>query len=252
MKMKRMAFVLCQVVVFLCLFTVPAFAQGELTLTVRRWFGLGLGSQVRSDLRLSASGPADLQSVTFQIDGQEMRVDETPPYVFTFHTDLYAPGWHELSAVAKTSGGSTLQSNRIRYRFLSRAEANRILFPIGGTVLVLMVGMVVVRTVSFRRKKSVVPLGTPRTYGAAGGTICPRCGRPFSFHPLALYVLLGRLDICEHCGRWGVYRRRSLEALRCAEVGEVESAQPGQPVQGISPREKFQRELDASRFEDQD
>ena len=103
-------------------FTVPAFAQGELSLTVRRMFGLGLGSQVRSDLMLIASGPANLRSVAFLIDGQAMHEVTAAPYQYTFHTDLYSPGWHELSAEAETSEGGVLTSSVARYRFLSSSR----------------------------------------------------------------------------------------------------------------------------------
>ena len=76
--------------------------------------------------------------MTFQIDGQTLQEVNTGSYYYTFHTDLYTPGWHELSAVGRTKGGAILTSNVARYQFLSRAEANRILFPFAGAILIII------------------------------------------------------------------------------------------------------------------
>ena len=247
-----MALSVFYLVMILCLSTIPVFAQGDLKLTVRRMFGLNLGSQVRSYLTLIASGPANLQSVAFLIDGQLMQEDTASPYEYTFHTDQYAPGWHELSAQGKTSAGSTLPSNVARNQFLSPAEGNAILFPIAGVVMILGIGKAAAHFSSVRAVRQPVPLGTPRNYGASGGTVCPRCGRPFPFHRRAINLPAGRLDICEHCGRWGIYRRRPLEELFCAEVKEGISANLDHPARGIDPAAKRRRELEASRFEDID
>jgi len=229
--------------------TVPA--QDGLSLKVRRWFGLGIGSRVRSRLELTVAGPADLQSVTYLIDGQTLETVQAPAFKHFFHTDSYAPGWHELSAVGQTGDGAVLISKPARYLFLSPEEGNRILYPLLGGVLLLAIGVWGVQMgIFFRKKREFVPLGSRRTYGFAGGTICPKCGRPFALHPLLLGLPSAVLAACPHCGRRGVFKKAPLGDLRRAEAMEVEADTPEERIQPMDAEEKVRQQIDDSRYDD--
>ncbi len=233
----------------------PALAQGELTLNVHRNFGYGNGSQIRGSFSMAVTGPQDLRSVAFKIDGAVMQEVSAPPFKINFNTGGYPVGWHELSATAVTADGRTLESNVRRFQFVSVDEEKsgtfRIVLPVLGVVFGFIAIMAVFQFVQFRRKHETVPLGAHRTYGISGGAICPRCGRPFPLHWYAINAgLLTKLDTCEHCGRWGLFRRRSAEDLARAEVAELKDAQPDAPIHEVSPEEKLKQQLDSSRFDD--
>ena len=93
--------------------------------------------------------------------------------------------------------------------------------------------------------------GKPRTrhgYGLLGGTVCPKCGKPFGLHWWAPHIGLGRYDRCPHCGKWSAVRFASAERLREAE--KLMGDGPGEPtVQSVSAEEQLRREIDDSRFD---
>jgi hypothetical protein len=225
--------------------------QNGLKLTVRRWLGLSLGSQVYSRLELSIGGPVDLRSVTFLIDGQAMKTIQPPPYKYFFHTSEYAPGWHELSATGQAADGQILLSNTARYQFLSVTEANRILYSIIGGVVILMAGVLLYQSgILSRKSRKYLPLGSSRNYGSAGGTICPRCGRPFSFHALAIWLFAATLDTCPHCGSVGFFHKLPIEELRQAEAREAEAANSAKVVPAEDVQTKLRQLIDKSRYDE--
>jgi hypothetical protein len=70
------------------LVALPAAAQtAALTLTVSKTFGFNNGSQIQGDFRLEASGPANLASVTFTLDGEPLGQVSAAPFTFDFNTD---------------------------------------------------------------------------------------------------------------------------------------------------------------------
>jgi hypothetical protein len=105
--------------------TISALAQSGLQLSAKRMFGLGIGSMVYTRMVLNVSGPTDLKSVTFLMDGQVMAEVQTPPFKHSFHTKDFPGGWHELSAQGLTESGAPVRSNVLRFRFLSQTEAYR-------------------------------------------------------------------------------------------------------------------------------
>ena len=105
--------------------TISALAQSGLQLSAKRMFGLGIGSMVYTRMVLNVSGPADLKSVTFLIDGQVMAEVQTSPFKHSFHTNEFSAGWHELSAQGQTESGALVNSNVLRFCFLSQTEAYR-------------------------------------------------------------------------------------------------------------------------------
>ncbi len=238
----------------------PALAQtAALTLSVSKTFGFNNGSQIQGSFRLEASGPANLKSVTFTLDGQPLGQLSAPPFTFDLETDRFAPGWHTVGASGQTADGQTLTATDRRYEFLSAAQARsattRFIGPILGIVgLIVVVGLGSQLFFALRggKNRSALPLGAHRTYGVWGGAICPKCQRPFSIHWWGLNALPGqKFDRCDHCGRWSLVRWASPAQLAKAEAAELKYAQPTAPQLELTPEEKLKREVDASRFDDQ-
>ena len=76
----------------LCLSAPPAeYAQSGVT-------------TVRATVAVSGAAPA-VNGITYTLDGAYVLFDEQPPYSFTLHTYLFAPGPHTLSGSVAFSGG---------------------------------------------------------------------------------------------------------------------------------------------------
>ena len=234
---------------------VAAVAQtGELQLFVRRNFGYGGGDQIQGSFNMQATGPADLASVTFKVDGQVVGTVIAAPFGVNFNTDTYGLGWHTLTAEGQTASGRKLVSAPRRFEFVSAAvgwqAAGRIVVPILGVLVIIVVVAVVGTLLEIRRGRlSPTPLGAARRYGILGGSICPKCGRPFSRHWWAPNAVAGKLDRCPHCGRWSVVRAMPLDQLRAAEAAELQAAQPTALAPELSAEEKLRRQIDDSRFD---
>jgi hypothetical protein len=248
-------------VVFLASFFFAAQAgtpecQG-LQIGLRRDFGYASGTgKIQGTFTISASGPADLQRVTFYLDGQPLGEVGEPPYSLRFSTDSYGLGAHTLSALGYTGSGLKCESNSIEAVFVTSKEGweagLKILMPILGLVFgvtLLMIAATVFSSGLTGNKLKDLPLGAERNYGVAGGAICPRCHRPFSRHLLAPNLLVGKLERCPYCGKLSVAPARSKAELRAAEVAEVATA-GASPVNGASPDERFDKDLDDSRYQD--
>jgi hypothetical protein len=100
-----------------------------------------------------------------------------------------------------------------------------------------------------RGKKGRIPPGTQHNYGMRGGSICPKCKRPFPLHLYGLNMLTHKLDRCPHCGRWSLVRPLPLAQLRAAEETELALAQEKPQVEGMSEEEKLRKGLEDSRFD---
>ncbi len=233
---------------------VAAAQADELTLRMRRDFGYASGTgDIQGRFSLTASGPDDLTSVEFFIDGELMGSVTEPPFRLQFVTDDYPLGVHTLSATGSTTDGQLLESNAITGNFVAAGEgleaAGRItLLVLGAMVAVFAVASLVMWLVT--RGRPPLPLGAPRHYGIHGGTICPHCHRPYSMHFFALNLLVGRLDRCPHCGRWRMVRRVSPAELESAERAERGASAPETEVQTLSAEEKLRRGLEDSRYDD--
>jgi DNA-directed RNA polymerase subunit RPC12/RpoP len=227
--------------------------QSELVLSLRRDFGYSSGTgSIQGTFSISANGPADLARVVFFIDDQPIGEDSEHPFSIRFSTDSYALGEHTFKAVGYTSDGRELSSNLLRREFVPADEgtkaAMRIALPIIGLVLAVTVLAGIVPLLAGRGRRLDLPLGAPRNYGFIGGTICPKCSRPFAMHFLRPNLLVGKLDRCPYCGRWSLVRSRPMSELRAAEAAELEMAKAGtmEPVEDAE--EKARKELEDSRF----
>lgn len=229
-------------------------ASPELVLYVRRNVGYGGGSQIQGSFRMEVEGPADLAAVTFKIDQVVVETDREPPFRIDFQTDDYGLGWHDLTAEGQTTDGRALVSAPRRFEFVDASiggqAALRIVLPLFGVVLgVMAVVFVLSMLPTWTGRRRSVPLGAPREYGLLGGTICPRCGRPFPLHLWSLNIsFVGKFDRCDHCGKWSLVRRASPEALRAAEAAELKLAGPAAPAPAAG--DSLRKEIDDSRYVD--
>ncbi len=201
-------------------------------------------------MRVTAS--ETLSRVEFYIDDAVIGVLEQAPYNLKFVTDNYSLGDHRLYAVGITMDGRELRSNEVHAKFVSASEgmqaAGKIIVPI---LVVTVVAMLISfgATLSSTRKLQHLAPGVPRKYGAAGGTICPRCHRPFSRHVLAPNMLVGKLERCPFCGKWSIRRAYSMDELRTAEQKELDDSAPGL-TPTLDDEERLRQELEKSRFRD--
>ena len=235
-----------------------AQSETELQLKLRRDFGYGGPDRdIQGNFSMSVSGPENLIRVEYYIDGDPIgeSVDSTS-FRFKFKTDDFSLGVHKLRAVGYTSNGRVLDSNEITRNFVSAQEGYSTVIKIVAILLGLLIGVSLLSyafTILLgRNKKSSVELGAPRSYGPLGGTICPKCGKPFSRHIWGLNIGMGKFDRCPHCNKWSITNRVSPTQLRAAELAELGDAKTDSEVEvpETSKEERLRKELEDSRFDD--
>lgn len=230
----------------------------EFRLDVRRTFGYGNGSDVRGDFELRIYGDASqIRSVTYLMDGSVMNEAAQPPFTFKFNTGQYAPGPHQLIAVVHTTDGRSVETPPVGLNFLSaeqeRDSMQRIFIPIFIGILVLTVGGVLIQGLFLRGDQRRLTPGAPRNYGMLGGTICPRCNRPYPIHFWSLSLVVGRLDRCDFCGKWAIVRRYDPSVLAAAEQAEraaLRTAENAPLAAPLSEEERLRKLLDESKYID--
>jgi Bacterial Ig domain len=249
--MRKFRYLILYIIILLaCVST--AFAQDDagLHLTLKRDFGYAGGSDIQGAFTMRATGPEDLERVVFYIDGETMGEASQAPFELSFHTGSYPLGPHTLTAEGFTASGVQVASNTVQVNFVSANQGFqaglRIALPLFGIVFVL-IGLSFVVSFATSGKLKNLPPGAPRQYGAAGGAICPRCGRPFARHVFSLNLLAGKLERCPFCGKWSVLAARPLSVLRAAEAAELDGAEEP-AVAKKDEEEHLRKELDESRF----
>ena len=249
MKKTQIALLIALVAGLVAVTGVLAQDEG-LTLRLSRDWGYGgLNGDIQGTFSMKASGPANLARVEFYIDDTKIGEAVSAPFSLQFVTDNYPLGAHSLRAVGYTSDGQELRSQAIGATFVSAAAGNkavvRIVVPLVGIIVGAMLLAFVVSMVTGRKVKNLPP-GTPRQYPLGGG-ICPKCGRPLAFHLFGMNMVVGKLDRCPYCGRWGVIRRVSLDQLRAAEQAELAAA--AEQIPPASEEETLRKELDDSKYQ---
>jgi hypothetical protein len=252
MREIRMSWVKVALVVLFVLFLAgPAQlvgaqeAEPQLELGLSRDFGYGSGLQIQGRFSYRVSGPDDLVRVQFLLDDEVIGEDTEPPFRLRFQTGDYELGWHTLSAVGYTAGGSELRSETIQRNFVS-----------GQTSLYIVIAAVVL-VVAFRAVSHFLTRdrsgGQQRKgYGMYGGAVCPKCGRPFSRHWWSPGLLVGRLDRCPHCGKWSLVGRATPQMLASAEAFAQEldeEAQAEAEIHEEDEQEKLRRRIEESRYD---
>jgi hypothetical protein len=232
-----------------------AQSENELILSLSRDFGYSSGTgKIQGTFSMKVKGPENLTLVVFLIDGEEMGEVTEEPFRLQFKTGDYPLGIHTLSAVGYTSDGKELHSNEKRAEFVTSEEG----WSSAGKIVIIIFGlMAAVGGVSYlityimgRGKKSSLSPGAPRNYGLIGGTICPKCERPFGMHIWGLNLGMGKFDRCPHCSRWSIVRRVSRDMLSAAEAAELKAEEEPKTPLDVSDEEKLRKELEDSKFED--
>jgi hypothetical protein len=255
--MKRLAIIPIVLVLILTLVGKAAVQEVEqLQLGLSRDFGYGgFGNDIQGLFSMKINDPPEnLASVDFMIDGEVVFSDTEAPFRYQFTTDNYPLGEHTLSAKGTTTDGHELISNELVMEFVPASNAmdavKTIILPIVGLVVLVMLVTFIIPVMLMRRKGQTLPLGAPRNYGFSGGTICPKCKRAFAMHAMGLNVVVGKLDLCPHCGKWSVVRRYSRDVLDASAATELELAKAQQVVTPESEEEKLRKELEESKYHD--
>lgn len=191
-----------------------------------RDFGYGGGVNIRGTVTISLRGDEScVAHVRFVINGEAIAEVDSAPFLFQFHTDDYGFGYHVLWAEVELLDGTTLTTPAIQYNFVSPEEEREQVGGVIGTILggvlvtLLIVGLIQGAFLKGSHKRPHQP-GAPRNYGMLGGTICPKCGRPFPRHLFGMKLVVGRLDRCDNCGKWVMTTRATPAALQMAEEAE--------------------------------
>jgi DNA-directed RNA polymerase subunit RPC12/RpoP len=234
---------------------VSAQQAAGLSLSLSRTFGYASGTgKIQGQFSLKASGPESLQRVVFYIDDQQMGEATQSPFSLSFNTGRFSPAQHALSAIGYTADGQELRSNVINAEFITSEQANQSTMRIILPILVVVAGAILfsalIPVLSTRGKTQSLPAGTQRSYGVMGGTICPKCGRPFPIQFWGLNLLTGKLNRCPNCGTWSIVRRRSMDDLRAAEQAELDQARSEAIPSALSEEEKMRKEIDNSKYQD--
>jgi hypothetical protein len=244
-------------IVFFAVCSIVQAQQADYRLNVSRTFGYGNGSQIRGTFKLSVVGPENIHTVRYVIDDQLIAEVTSAPYTYTFQTTQYPNGWHDLSAIIETNDGTKVTTPARRLNFVSAEEESSglagIIIPIVGGIVIVMAGVVAFQTIILRKKPlTTLPLGASRNYGIRGGTICPKCRRPYGIHWWALKVgLRNRFDRCEFCGKWSIIYPLSRIELESAEAAELEQIQAESQIPAKTEQDRLKEMLDNSRYTDQ-
>lgn len=244
--MKRLLGILAVVCgLFLGVASLAAQNEEELTLRLRRDFGLGMGTQIQGDFTLIVTGPETVTSVTFLLDGESLGEVTQAPFQLPFNTDKYTPGLHTFSATATTSDGRSLATTPISRTFVTGGDASQAVLS---GIVPLMVGLVVVMIlVAWLSAQATKTSGGGDYTGLFGGTLCPKCGRPFALHWWGMKLVVARLDRCPHCGKWSMVNRMPTDALKAADEAFEHASATAVPT--LSPEQKLKEQLDDSRFQ---
>lgn len=254
--MKRKLFIFLIVIAILgSVSTSLVRAQDEdYRVHVRKEFGYNWGADIQGRFSIRLLGDeTQVAQVRFFIDDTLLATVSSAPYRFQFRTDDFADGVHHLFAEVQLKDGRNITTSALSYNFLDSQDANqdvgRILLYIGGALLGTLLIMGLVQGVILKsRDTSPHQPGEARQYGLLGGTICPKCGRPFPRHIWGMNLVVGRLDRCENCGKWVMTVRATPSALKAAEEAEWRAYQAEQ-AQAINPPD-LDQDLDDTRYFD--
>lgn len=220
---RKIAFCLLFLALLLPMGSVLAQGEAPFTVQLSRDFGYGNGAYIQGRMTLSLRGEeSQIAKVNFQIDGESVAIVTSKPFKFSFNTDQFQAGTHQLNAEVETLDGQTYTTRTLTYRFLTGSEVGegmkRILIPVG-FVVVLALGATTL-TQSTAKKRTLKP-GQAVDYGFSGGAICPKCGHPFARSWYFPHVGALKVERCPSCKKWSLVGRASLDELRTAELAEA-------------------------------
>lgn len=225
-------------------------------INIHKDFGFSSGNRIRGTFTLAIIGEMeDVRTVTFLCDGQVLQQVSREPYEVQVKTQSFSLGIHEFSALVELMDGSKAAALPRRFDFVSAeaesVEIQRIVFPLFGGIILIVVMIFTVQWVVFRENENLaLAPGAPRHYGISGGTICPNYRRAFSMHWWAPNLIFHKFDRCDFCGRWSIVRRRSTQELAQAEAAEVSDSRNYYEGSTSAYRKNDIDRLDDTRFVD--
>lgn len=235
--------------------TLPVFAQDAgYRVHVRKDYGYSWASDIQGRFTIQLQGDeTQVDWVTFLIDEDILATVQSAPFKVSFDTGDFSDGDHHLSAEVHLKDNSLQKTTSLTYTFIAASETSQqvktLLIGIGVALGGIFAIVALVQSLLFKnRKKSPHQPGEPRSYGILGGTVCPKCGRPFPRHILGINLLVGRLDRCENCGKWVMTTHTTPVALRAAEEAELEALEADQKA--VPTKDSFKEDLDDSRYFD--
>ena len=235
----------------------PVFAQSQdgFQLGITKTFGFANGDLIRGTFTLYITGSPSIKSVQYLIDGNSMGTVNSAPFNLTFQTTSYPTGFHDLSVIVETTDGRTVTIPSRRFEFATPDQETsgvaRVLIPILAIVVLVALLGAIAQIFFFKKKFASIPSGTQRNYGIRGGTICPRCHRPYSIHLWAINFVYYRVDRCDFCGKWAFVRSYSMDSLRAAEQKELASTDTSSAPAVKTDEEKLREMIDKSKYTDQ-
>jgi hypothetical protein len=217
-------------------------------LAVRKEYGYQLGTQLQGRISIEASSSDALARVEFFIDDRAIALVEQAPFRTTFSTSDYAVGEHCIHAEVMTLTGQSAASPTQCYEFLSPEESMGavmdFVLPLLVSIILLM-GLGMAATAWMSRRADGFQLGK---YSGAGGAVCRHCQLPFGRHLLSLNLLVGKLERCPHCGKWGILPRASMADLESAERRFKEDAKRG-ITHSVDEESRWKQQIEDSRYE---
>lgn len=248
---KRIILLFVLAMVFALSYSAVLAQDSPFSLRIMRDWGYGNGADINGRMSLSIKGEqAQIQQVTFFMDGEVMATVSADPFKVQFDTNNYDPGVHRMTAEVKTTSGETYSTNALVSNFVEKGEANqdmlKILLLVGG-IPVASIGIQFFMQKNANKNTKYDENGRVQ-YGIWGGAVCPSCGQPFSRSFLGINLVGVRLERCPHCGKFVAARRASPDQLDTAErrFRAVPADLP--PVK--SEVEKKQEEYDDSKYTD--
>ncbi len=250
MKKRTLLFALMIVV----LSVTPVMAQGdspELKIRLNRDFGYGgFDNKIQGRFSIRVSDAEEFEQVDFYMDDVLLESVSEEPFRVQFRTENYGDGPHQIFAIGLTADGQEIRSNEIVRVFISPEDVRQ---SMGGLVLPIIGIIVLAALVStflprlLWGKKGVI-LGE---YGMAGGSVCKKCGKPFSRHVWAPNMIAGKLESCPHCRKWQIASRATPDQLEAAEKLVFDDG--GSSMQasgGESEEDRLDRQIDDSRYDE--
>lgn len=127
---------------------VQIAAQSNLTLSLTRNFGIGLGGIIQGTFTLHGSGPEAVQNLTVYFNGEQVHFATGNTIAWQFSTDDYPAGATNITLVGVDNAGETYVAST-SVMFLSAALGATIF----GIVIILVVVLVIAKYGPTIRKK---------------------------------------------------------------------------------------------------
>ncbi len=230
--------------------TAVAQTDNELDLGLSRDFGTGIGNNIQGTFSFRVSGPDDLATVTFYIDDQIVAEDNEAPFRHQFKTEAYPLGVHTLRATGLTQDGRELSSNSLTRNFISGSSAGRTTLYIVIPILIIAIGGRLLSSwITNRGRNKSQGQSEINVHGPFGGTICPKCNKPFARHIWGFNLVVGKYDRCPHCGKWSLVRAMPPDVLDASVEAMQQAKTTQEKSTDTNDEDRWRKRLDDSKFD---